>query len=288
MNQKAVRRGGEGSRFDVASLVLVAMLLAAGFILNMTVGKALSMTGIQPEFVISSYCLAILLLRPTLPHGVLIGVLAATVIQFTTSIPGLEYVCDIRGPRGLVPFLSTCVTAAVSGLIFATLATVVVLRGEPLAVVAMLPIVVGTALANAIVVQSLYLPLRSAFLQRLPSTGEASGTSRDDSDGVVQGVRAEGGSNESLDVSTATTEAVPDVYPGAAAVELQHVSFTYDGARRRALDDVSLTFGAGSFVGVIGPSGAGKTTLASVVSGAIPHHFAGEFRGAALVGGMDP
>ena len=302
VNQKAVRHGGEGSRFDVASLVLVAMLLAAGFILNMTVGKALSMTGIQPEFVISSYCLAILLLRPTLPHGVLIGVLAATVIQFTTSIPGLEYVCDIpasllmaaivrltgeRGPRGLVPFLSTCVTTAVSGLIFATLATVVVLRGEPLAVLAMLPIVVGTALANAIVVQSLYLPLRSAFLQRLPSTGEASGTSHDDSDGVVQGVRAEGGSNESLDVSTAATEAVPDVYPGAAAVELQHVSFTYDGARRRALDDVSLTFGAGSFVGVIGPSGAGKTTLASVVSGAIPHHFAGEFRGAALVGGMD-
>ena len=49
---------------DVASLVLVAVLIAAGFILNLTVGKAISAIGIGPEFIIASFCLAILLLKP--------------------------------------------------------------------------------------------------------------------------------------------------------------------------------------------------------------------------------
>ena len=162
---------------DVGALVLVAILLAAGFILNLTVGKALAITGIQPEFVISSYCLAILLLRPTRVQAAVIGLLAATVIQLTTSIPGLEYVCDLpasvlmativimtgeRGPRGVVPFVGAFATTAVSGLIFASLATTVFLKADALAIVAMLPIVFGTAAFNGVVVQALYLPLKKA------------------------------------------------------------------------------------------------------------------------------
>ena len=45
---------------DIKSLVLLAILLAAGFILNMFVGKAISgATGgmISPEFIISAFCL---------------------------------------------------------------------------------------------------------------------------------------------------------------------------------------------------------------------------------------
>ncbi len=37
---------------DITSLVLLAILLAAGFILNMTVGNALAVTGIDPQFII--------------------------------------------------------------------------------------------------------------------------------------------------------------------------------------------------------------------------------------------
>jgi ATP-binding cassette, subfamily B, bacterial len=51
----------------------------------------------------------------------------------------------------------------------------------------------------------------------------------------------------------------------AAAVELAGVSFAYPGRPRLALDNVSLTIEAGSTVAVVGPSGAGKTTVANLL-----------------------
>ncbi|WP_307974993.1 energy-coupling factor transporter ATPase [uncultured Parolsenella sp.] len=70
-------------------------------------------------------------------------------------------------------------------------------------------------------------------------------------------------------------------------IELRDVSFSYDEGREKALDSVSLSVREGDFVGVIGPSGAGKSTLAAMMSGAIPHHYAGKLYGATLVGGRD-
>lgn len=54
-----------------------------------------------------------------------------------------------------------------------------------------------------------------------------------------------------------------------------------------ALTNITLDIFPGEFLGIIGPSGAGKTTLASVLSGAIPHHFEGAFYGTCLVDGKD-
>jgi len=54
------------------------------------------------------------------------------------------------------------------------------------------------------------------------------------------------------------------IAPGAAALELSEVSFAYPGRRRRALADVSFRVEAGSTVALVGPSGAGKTTVANL------------------------
>ena len=70
-------------------------------------------------------------------------------------------------------------------------------------------------------------------------------------------------------------------------IEVKDVTFTYSGAQRCALEHASLAVTEGEFVGIIGPSGAGKSTLAGVMSGAVPHHFAGELYGACLVDGKD-
>ena len=70
-------------------------------------------------------------------------------------------------------------------------------------------------------------------------------------------------------------------------IELKDVSFAYGQGTERALDHIDLAVREGEFVGVIGPSGAGKSTLAAVMSGAIPHHFAGQLFGATLVDGQD-
>ncbi len=70
-------------------------------------------------------------------------------------------------------------------------------------------------------------------------------------------------------------------------IRIDHVSFSYGEASARALDDVTLSVSPGDFLGIIGPSGAGKTTLASAMSGAIPHHYTGPLFGSVFVDGKD-
>ncbi|MFB6242498.1 MAG: ABC transporter ATP-binding protein [Halobaculum sp.] len=47
----------------------------------------------------------------------------------------------------------------------------------------------------------------------------------------------------------------------AGAVSYENVSFAYDGAEETTIDDVSLDVEPGETVGLVGPTGAGKTTL---------------------------
>lgn len=51
-------------------------------------------------------------------------------------------------------------------------------------------------------------------------------------------------------------------------VELSDVSKIYNGGRRfKALDDVSITIGAGQVTAIMGPSGSGKSTLLNIIGG---------------------
>lgn len=73
----------------------------------------------------------------------------------------------------------------------------------------------------------------------------------------------------------------------APIIEMKDVSFSYGASSQAALDHVSLSVREGEFVGVIGPAGSGRSTLAAVLSGAIPHHFHGQLYGATYVQGLD-
>jgi subfamily B ATP-binding cassette protein MsbA len=48
-------------------------------------------------------------------------------------------------------------------------------------------------------------------------------------------------------------------------IRFERVSFQYDGAERPALEDIDLEIAPGRTVALVGPSGAGKTTLAALV-----------------------
>ena len=171
---RKVTSNSSKSTFDVASLVLVAILLAAGFILNLTLGNALGIVGIKPQFLIAAYCLAILLLDASAAQSVIIGLLTAVVIQLTTSIPGLNFLTESVGAlvmfaltrsalknTKVMPLVAAFVTTLVSGLQFAAGGNIVM--GAPMAnIVVKLPIVFGTAAFNAIVVQALVKPLSIA------------------------------------------------------------------------------------------------------------------------------
>ena len=165
--------------FDVSSLVLLAVLLAAGFILNFTVGNAISaVTGglIQPEFIISAFCLMILVKRPTVAQALVIGLISAAVIQLTTKSPFIDFAAEgiaamlmaliVRAGRNgkakrIVPAVGTFVTTVVSGTIFMLIKMATMGFATGLAAV-MMPVVVLTAVFNAVLVTALYVPVCKA------------------------------------------------------------------------------------------------------------------------------
>lgn len=170
----------EGGRLDVRALVLLAVLLAAGMILNFTVGKAISgFSGglISPEFIISAFCLTILVVRPKVGEALVIGLISAAVIQVTTTSPFIDFAAEgvaamlmavivSAGMRGgakkFVPAIGTFVTTVVSGVIFMIIRIAMVGAAQELAA-AMLPVVFATAVFNAILVQALYVPVCKAL-----------------------------------------------------------------------------------------------------------------------------
>ncbi len=77
-------------------------------------------------------------------------------------------------------------------------------------------------------------------------------------------------------------EADDPVVPQGNRVEFKNVTFTYDGASQPALDDVSFVVEPGQTVALVGPSGGGKTTAASLIP-----RFWDVGEGAVEVGGAD-
>jgi len=71
-------------------------------------------------------------------------------------------------------------------------------------------------------------------------------------------------------------------------IELKDASFTYRGTKTPALKNLSLAIEPGEFVGVIGPTGAGKSTLCWVILGICPQIILGKVAGAVQVKGLIP
>ncbi|WP_101297102.1 ABC transporter ATP-binding protein [Halegenticoccus soli] len=70
-------------------------------------------------------------------------------------------------------------------------------------------------------------------------------------------------------------------------VYVDSVTFVYKNTEEPALREVSCRIDAGSFVGVTGPSDAGKTTFCRLLPGFIPNFFGGDFEGSVTVGDVD-
>ncbi len=166
-------------------LILVAVLLAAGAVLKLTVGSLLSSMGMKPNFIIAMYCLAILLVRPKVIQALAIGLLAGLVCQIPLlnatpllNIPsevlgvlvcGLLVKVPLRvgGKLDLNPLVTTFVSTVVSGGTFALLSiyiNVVSTGGDVMVALATYAVIVlGTATFNAILVQLLVVPLRKVL-----------------------------------------------------------------------------------------------------------------------------
>jgi ATP-binding cassette subfamily B protein len=72
---------------------------------------------------------------------------------------------------------------------------------------------------------------------------------------------------ELADRHTARRGTTPIPPAGPERITLDHVSYTYPGTKRPALDDVCLTVERGEVVALVGENGAGKSTLVQLVTG---------------------
>lgn len=166
---------------DVSSLILVAILLAAGAVLKLTLGSVLSFAGMKPNFIIAMYCLAIVLTRPKLGQAVVVGLIAGLVCQIPmlNATPFVNILSETLGALmcGLLiripmrfgkldvnPLVTTFFATVVSGYTFAIAVGSVINGLALLPVLGMyVPMVFGTALFNCILVQVLVLPLRKVL-----------------------------------------------------------------------------------------------------------------------------
>ncbi|WP_239938863.1 hypothetical protein [Rubneribacter badeniensis] len=175
------RREGLSTR----DIILVAVLLAAGAVLKLTVGSLLSSMGMKPNFIIAMYCLAIIIVRPTVAQSLVIGLLAGLVCQVPMlnatpllNIPSellgalacgllIKVPMRIGGKLDLNPLVNTFVSTLVSGGVFAFLSVYinVMSTGGDLmvALAAYAAIVLGTATFNAVLVQVLAMPLKKVL-----------------------------------------------------------------------------------------------------------------------------
>lgn len=177
---EATARTKQDQGLTISSLVLVAVLLAAGAILKLTLGSVLSFAGTKPNFIIAMYCLAILLTRPKPGQAMIIGLIAGLICQVPMmnatpllNIPsemlgalsmGLLSLIPLKiGKLDLGPLVSTFLATVVSGYTFVLLLAVVNGIDIPVALVTYAVMVFGTAIFNSILVQILVVPLRKVL-----------------------------------------------------------------------------------------------------------------------------
>jgi len=72
-----------------------------------------------------------------------------------------------------------------------------------------------------------------------------------------------------------------------AIATFDKVSYMYPRSAAPVLRDISLEIRKGELLGLIGPSGAGKTTLCLALNGIVPQFYGGRFFGAVNVAGLD-
>ena len=166
-------------------LILIAVLLAAGAVLKLTVGSLLSSMGMKPNFIIAMYCLAIILTRPKVGQALIIGLLAGLICQIPLlnatpllNIPSeilgalacgllIKVPMKVGGKLDLNPLVNTFISTVVSGGTFALLAiyiNVVSTGGDVMVALATYAaIVLGTATFNCILVQVLAMPLKKVL-----------------------------------------------------------------------------------------------------------------------------
>lgn len=160
-------------------VAVTALLLAIGMILRMV---SPSVAGISPNWLISMYCIAILIFRPSIGRAAGIGLVAGALCVATSKaiFPYANFGSELLGAmvcasiakmpvfdRGMAaklkPLLAGLISTLVSGFVFVTLTKLVMNVPMQVYLYGMMPVVLTVGAVNSVVTQLLYIPANRLF-----------------------------------------------------------------------------------------------------------------------------
>lgn len=317
-NKSSASSSAEGARrrarrdLSVQDLIIIAVLLAAGAVLKLTVASFLSFAGMKPNFIIAMYCLAIILVRPNIGQSIIIGLLAGLMCQIPmlNATPWVNIASETLGALvcgmlihipmrigrkvDLNPLVSTFISTVVSGYTFAIIVGVVLNElSLPVTLATYAVMVFGTATLNCVLVAILAVPLRKV-LKKQDVKSESLGRADQKAipakaPGAASASSAECAIDDAiLNKPEGSSESSKSEEPyGSDAVVLEDFSFRYQEGEDDTVQDINLRIPAGTFVGITGAAGSGKSTLTYAFNGIIPNCYPGDIRGRVVVCGLD-
>ena len=134
-------------------------------------------------------------------------------------------------------------------------------------------VVLGVFLTGGTRIMASLLPLQNSFAQVKNYLEQAS---------LAHSLLSEEYGLARPDAARAATDLAAH-HAAGLPVTIEAASFAYPGEVSNALDEVSITVDRGSFAAIIGPSGAGKTTLVDLLLGLVLPDS-----GSVLIGDVDP
>lgn len=258
-------------------ITITTLMLAIGTILHLV---SPSVGGVTPNWTIATYCVAICLTKPTYKQALGIGLVAA-LVNVLTSKSGFPYgnliseplgaltcTCIVKNLAGIrikghscLPILTGFAATCMSGGAFVTILKFVMNLPTVVYITAMLPLVVGIGLLNAVVTPIMYFPALRLFVSR----------------GIL----------DSLEEQEVTSDhSMYELKPTQdGLISIEHLTYIYNKQKKPVLEDVNLALHEGDFLVVTGESGSGKSSLCMAMTGAIPHYFGGVMKGMVYVDG---
>ena len=160
---------------NTRNLILVGVMMAVGIVLRMFAG-VIALGNMHPNFLIATYCLAILIIKPNLKEAAAIGLISGAISQIGTSMPWLGLGSETLGaiamcllirlviPKYVKPIVCTFLATLVSGFAFVGLAALTYAKPMPGAqFVSMAIVTIVTALLNMVIVTVLSIPVNKVM-----------------------------------------------------------------------------------------------------------------------------
>ena len=156
---------------DLNNLLFVGVMMAVGVVLRLCAGF-LAVAGMHPNFLIATYCLSLLIVRPKLHEAAIIGLISGCISQIGTSMPWINTLTETVGavvmtlllmlplPMLLRPIITTFLTTLVSGFLFIGIVSCTYVSPMSAAIFGQMSMVaLVTAFLNCVIVTVLSIPV---------------------------------------------------------------------------------------------------------------------------------